>query len=83
MEKQTKSNPLGVAAIRSNIIYWKYKKDKAQELVDEATQELARLQVVYDKMLDNEKETKNFPAVKKARKVVQSQLDFYKDMMSD
>jgi uncharacterized protein (DUF4213/DUF364 family) len=71
---------VGLAAINSTISYWKYKQTKAQEIIDEAQQELSRLIPIRDKMLQ---ETKNFPAVQVARKVVEKQVTYYKEMMND
>ncbi len=73
-------NDLGLAAINSSISYWKYKQTKAQEIIDEAQQELSRLIPIRDKM---KLETKNFPAVEAARKVVEKQVTYYKEMMND
>ena len=73
-------NTVGLAAINSTISYWKYKQTKAQEIVDEAQQELSRLIPIRDKMLQ---ETKNFPAVQAARKAIEKQVTYYKEMMND
>ncbi len=73
-------NSVGLAAVNSTISYWKYKQTKAQEIIDEAQQELSRLVVIRDKML---LETKNFPAVEAARKVVEKQVTYYKEMIND
>ena len=73
-------NSVGLAAINSTISYWKYKQTKAQEIIDEAQQELNRLIPIREKMLQ---ETKNFPAVEAARKVVEGQVTYYKEMMND
>lgn len=82
MSKATSDNKntVGLAAINSTISYWKYKRVKAQEIIDEAEQELNRLLPIRDKMLQ---ETKNFPAVQAARKVVEKQVTYYKEMMND
>jgi hypothetical protein len=49
------NNNVGLAAINSSISYWKYKQTKAQEIVDEAQQELSRLVVIRARMLDEQK----------------------------
>ncbi len=76
----SEENTVGLAAINSSISYWKYKQTKAQEIIDEAQQELSRLIPIRDKMLQ---ETRNFPAVQAARKVVEKQVTYYKEMMND
>ena len=75
-EATSKEYTVGLAAVNSTISYWKYKQTKAQEIIDEAQQELSRLVVIRDKMLQ---ETKNFPA----RKVVEKQVTYYKGMMNE
>jgi uncharacterized protein (DUF4213/DUF364 family) len=49
------NNTVGLAAINSSISYWKYKQTKAQEILDEAQQELSRLVIIRAKMLDEQK----------------------------
>lgn len=48
-------NTVGLAAINSSISYWKYKQTKAQEIIDEAQQELSRLVVIRTRMLEEQK----------------------------